>query len=111
MLASLVLHGFRGSMKLKHGALSLYVGNGMHAAVEAIGSFDLVLPRYSKETMGYYFYYPLENKIFVAQNAEFFENNLRSARTPPAPDRYGFYVDAEEYELGDLNELPNYKEA
>ncbi|GKA45350.1 hypothetical protein Tco_0738146 [Tanacetum coccineum] len=31
---------------------------------------------YPKETMGYYFYYPLENKIFVARNAEFFENNL-----------------------------------
>ncbi|GKD99502.1 hypothetical protein Tco_1387486 [Tanacetum coccineum] len=26
--------------------------------------------------MGYYFYYLLENKIFVARNAEFFENNL-----------------------------------
>nr|GEU35278.1 hypothetical protein [Tanacetum cinerariifolium] len=31
---------------------------------------------YSKETIGYYFYYPLENKIFVSQNAEFFENSL-----------------------------------
>ncbi|GJR13725.1 zinc finger, CCHC-type containing protein [Tanacetum coccineum] len=31
---------------------------------------------YPKETMGYYFYYPLENKIFVARNAEFFENSL-----------------------------------
>ncbi|GKD03592.1 hypothetical protein Tco_1178566 [Tanacetum coccineum] len=37
-------HGLRGSRKLKHGALSLYVGNGMRAAVEAIRSFDLVLP-------------------------------------------------------------------
>ncbi|GJX89244.1 retrotransposon protein, putative, ty1-copia subclass [Tanacetum coccineum] len=118
--------------------------------------------------MGYYFYYPLENKIFVARNAEFFENSLmvqeasgshgllessgsdggleliqeedtqpsentseihnevapievepqnvkvpirRSARIPQAPDRYGFYVDVEEYELGDLNEPPNYKAA
>ncbi|GKA07316.1 retrotransposon protein, putative, ty1-copia subclass [Tanacetum coccineum] len=26
--------------------------------------------------MGYYFYYPLENKFFVAQYAEFFETNL-----------------------------------
>ncbi|GJS12394.1 hypothetical protein Tco_0369190 [Tanacetum coccineum] len=26
--------------------------------------------------MGYYFYYPLENKIFVARYAEFFETNL-----------------------------------
>ncbi|GJT33623.1 putative reverse transcriptase domain-containing protein [Tanacetum coccineum] len=35
--------GLRGSRKLKHGALILYVGNGMSATVEAIGSFDLVL--------------------------------------------------------------------
>ncbi|GKF42586.1 hypothetical protein Tco_0125928, partial [Tanacetum coccineum] len=31
---------------------------------------------YLKETMGYYFYYPLKNKIFVARNVEFFENRL-----------------------------------
>ncbi|GKE74424.1 hypothetical protein Tco_1536465, partial [Tanacetum coccineum] len=31
---------------------------------------------YLKETMGYYFYYPLENKIFITRNADFFENNL-----------------------------------
>ncbi|GKE00628.1 zinc finger, CCHC-type containing protein [Tanacetum coccineum] len=36
--------GLKGSMKLKHGALSLYIGKGMRAAVEAIRSFDLVLP-------------------------------------------------------------------
>ncbi|GJW57416.1 retrotransposon protein, putative, ty1-copia subclass [Tanacetum coccineum] len=30
--------------KLKQGALYLYVGNGVHAQVEAIGSYDLVLP-------------------------------------------------------------------
>ncbi|GJV07069.1 retrotransposon protein, putative, ty1-copia subclass [Tanacetum coccineum] len=35
----------------------------------------------------------------------------KSARIPQAPDRYGFYVDVEEYELGDLNEPPNYKAA
>ncbi|GJW02768.1 retrotransposon protein, putative, ty1-copia subclass [Tanacetum coccineum] len=118
--------------------------------------------------MSYYFYYLLENKIFVARNAEFFENSLmvqeasgihglfessgsdkgveliqeeytqpsentnevhnevvpievepqnvevyihRSARIPQAPDRYGFYVNVAEYELGDLNEPPNYKVA
>ncbi|GJU09999.1 hypothetical protein Tco_1132395 [Tanacetum coccineum] len=112
---------------------------------------------------GYYFYYPLENKNFVAQNAEFFENSLmvqeaseshgvfessesdegleliqeedtqpsentseihnevepqnvevpirRSEWIPQAPDRYGIYVDVEEYELGYLNEPPNYKVA
>nr|GEX05828.1 zinc finger, CCHC-type [Tanacetum cinerariifolium] len=36
--------GLKGSKKLKPGALSLYVGNGHHAAVEAIGSFHLCLP-------------------------------------------------------------------
>ncbi|GJY60844.1 putative retrotransposon protein [Tanacetum coccineum] len=36
--------GLRESKKLKHGGLSLYMGNGMRAAVEAIRSFDLVLP-------------------------------------------------------------------
>ncbi|GKA99573.1 retrotransposon protein, putative, ty1-copia subclass [Tanacetum coccineum] len=123
---------------------------------------------YLKETMGCYFYYPLENKIFVTRNAELFQNNLivqeaggshgllkssgseeelefiqeedtqpsentseehkevaptevkplnvkvpirRSARIPQVPDRYGFYVDDKEHELGDLNEPPNYKAA
>nr|GEU66634.1 hypothetical protein [Tanacetum cinerariifolium] len=36
--------GLRESKKLKHGALSLNVGNEMRAAVKAIKSFDLVLP-------------------------------------------------------------------
>ncbi|GJW03235.1 zinc finger, CCHC-type containing protein [Tanacetum coccineum] len=35
--------GLRGSRKLKRGALSLYMGNGMGVVIEAIGSFDLVL--------------------------------------------------------------------
>ncbi|GKA41393.1 retrotransposon protein, putative, ty1-copia subclass [Tanacetum coccineum] len=36
--------GFREARKLKQGAPYLYVGNGVHAQVEAIGSFDLFLP-------------------------------------------------------------------
>ncbi|GJS31496.1 zinc finger, CCHC-type containing protein [Tanacetum coccineum] len=36
--------GLKGSRKLKHGALSMCMGNGMCAAVEAIRSFDLILP-------------------------------------------------------------------
>ncbi|GKA73289.1 hypothetical protein Tco_0779505 [Tanacetum coccineum] len=36
--------GLRGSKKLKHGSLSLYMGNGMRVAVEVIESFDLILP-------------------------------------------------------------------
>ncbi|GKD40891.1 hypothetical protein Tco_1261098 [Tanacetum coccineum] len=31
---------------------------------------------YPKEIMGYSFYYPPENKVFVAQNAEFCNNSL-----------------------------------
>ncbi|GKF23921.1 retrotransposon protein, putative, ty1-copia subclass, partial [Tanacetum coccineum] len=36
---------------------------------------------------------------------------MRFTRIPQAPDRYGFYVDVVEYELGDLDEPPNYKDA
>ncbi|GJS56352.1 retrotransposon protein, putative, ty1-copia subclass [Tanacetum coccineum] len=92
-------------------------------------SIKCIFVGYPKEIMDYYFYYPLENKIFVARNVEFFENILmvqeasgshgllesipihRSARIPQAPDKYSFYVDVKEYELGDLNEPPNYKAA
>ncbi|GJY16131.1 retrotransposon protein, putative, ty1-copia subclass [Tanacetum coccineum] len=35
---------FKEARKLKQGALYLYVGNGVRAQVEAIGSYDLVLP-------------------------------------------------------------------
>nr|GEY11535.1 hypothetical protein [Tanacetum cinerariifolium] len=109
--------------------------------------------------MGYYFYYPLENKNCVARYAEFFETNLikqettgsivdfdeiqsedaqpskntslhqhevehdtvepqtdvipirRSARIPQEPERYSFYIDAKEHELGDHGEPPNYQAA
>ncbi|GJZ13892.1 hypothetical protein Tco_0549122 [Tanacetum coccineum] len=36
--------GLKGRKRLKHRALSIYMGNGMRATVEAIGSFDLILP-------------------------------------------------------------------
>ncbi|GJR53548.1 zinc finger, CCHC-type containing protein [Tanacetum coccineum] len=39
-------------------------------------SFKCIFIGYLKETMGYSFYNPSENKVFVAQNAEFFESNL-----------------------------------
>ncbi|GKC90724.1 retrotransposon protein, putative, ty1-copia subclass [Tanacetum coccineum] len=105
------------------------------------------------------FYYLPENKVFVARNAEFFENSLitqeasgsledleliqeedthpsentsshhdednqeidepqsdiisirRSIRTRHAPDRMCLNIEADEYELGDLNEPANYKAA
>ncbi|GJX59860.1 putative RNA-directed DNA polymerase, partial [Tanacetum coccineum] len=122
-------------------------------------SIKCIFVGYTKETMGYYFYYPLENKIFVSRYAEFLETNLikqeasgrtvdfdeiqsedaqpsentilhqhevehntvepqtdiipvcRSARIPQAPERYGFYIDAEEQELGYHGEPPNYRAA
>nr|GEV85918.1 hypothetical protein [Tanacetum cinerariifolium] len=43
-LKELALQGLRESKKLKPGALSLYVGEGHRATVEAIGEFHLCLP-------------------------------------------------------------------
>ncbi|GJX26158.1 retrotransposon protein, putative, ty1-copia subclass [Tanacetum coccineum] len=34
----------RGSKQLKHRVVSMYMGNEMRAAIEAIGSFDLIIP-------------------------------------------------------------------
>ncbi|GKE64748.1 hypothetical protein Tco_1518909 [Tanacetum coccineum] len=42
---------------------------------------------------------------------ESWTSRIESARIPQAPDKYSFYVDVKEYELGDLNEPPNYKAA
>ncbi|GJU95855.1 retrotransposon protein, putative, ty1-copia subclass [Tanacetum coccineum] len=92
-------------------------------------SIKCIIVGYPNETMGYSFYYPPENKVFVAQNAKFFENSLitqeasgkidesqsdinpicKSFRTRRAPDRICLYVDAEEHELGDLGDPANYK--
>ncbi|GJU42608.1 putative RNA-directed DNA polymerase [Tanacetum coccineum] len=43
-------------------------------------SIKCIFVGYPKETMGYYFYYPLENKNFVARYVEFFENSLISQK-------------------------------
>nr|GEX74699.1 hypothetical protein [Tanacetum cinerariifolium] len=74
---------------------------------------------YPKQTMGYYFYFPPENKIVVASEhlveAESLEPQIdvapirRYERTHRAPDRLCLNVEVEEYSLGDLNELTNYK--
>ncbi|GJS75609.1 retrotransposon protein, putative, ty1-copia subclass [Tanacetum coccineum] len=39
-------------------------------------SIKCIFIGYPKETMGYSFYYPPENKVLVARNAEFLENSL-----------------------------------
>ncbi|GJW15409.1 retrotransposon protein, putative, ty1-copia subclass [Tanacetum coccineum] len=122
-------------------------------------SIKCIFVGYPKETIGYSFYYPPENKVFVARNAEFFENSLitqeasesledleiiqkedthpsentsshhdegdqeidepqsdivpirRSTRTRHALDRMCLNIEADEYELGDLNKPANYKAA
>nr|GEV12837.1 retrotransposon protein, putative, Ty1-copia subclass [Tanacetum cinerariifolium] len=122
-------------------------------------SFKYIFVGYPKETIGYSFCNPSENKVFIAQNAEFFEYKLfdmkasgsvedleliqeedtnpsvdtslnhkeddqeikepqsdinpirKSSRTRRAPDRMYLYIDAEEHELGDLDEPTNYKAA
>ncbi|GJV62867.1 retrotransposon protein, putative, ty1-copia subclass [Tanacetum coccineum] len=40
------------------------------------GSIKCIFVGYPKETMGYSFYYPLENKVSVARNAKFLDNSL-----------------------------------
>nr|GEW99001.1 retrotransposon protein, putative, Ty1-copia subclass [Tanacetum cinerariifolium] len=98
-------------------------------------SIKCIFIGYLKEAMGYSFYYPPENKVLVARNAEFLKNNLitqeasgkddqeinepqsdivpirRSTRTRHSPDRMCLYIDAEEHELGDLGEPANFKAA
>ncbi|GJS95181.1 retrotransposon protein, putative, ty1-copia subclass [Tanacetum coccineum] len=77
---------------------------------------------YSKETLGYYFYFPPKNKIVVASEipmeVEGFEPPQeevvpvhRSARTHRAPDRLCLNIEVEEHSLGDLNKPNNYKSA
>nr|GEW88617.1 hypothetical protein [Tanacetum cinerariifolium] len=99
-------------------------------------SIKCIFIGYPKETMGYSFYYPPENKVLVARNAEFLKNILitqeasgsledleinepqsdiipirRFASTRYAPDRMCLYIDAGEHELGNLGEPANYKAA
>ncbi|GJR58692.1 zinc finger, CCHC-type containing protein [Tanacetum coccineum] len=68
-------------------------------------SIKCIFVGYPKETMGYSFYYPPENKIFVAR----MQTSLRRTRHPT--DRLCLYDDAEKHELGDLDETANYKAA
>ncbi|GJZ06126.1 retrotransposon protein, putative, ty1-copia subclass [Tanacetum coccineum] len=85
---------------------------------------------YPKETMGYYFYFPPENKIVcckiqhllkslaTSQEVEGFEPPQeevipirRSERTHRALNRLCLNVEVEEHSLGDLNEPTSYKAA
>ncbi|GJS08477.1 retrotransposon protein, putative, ty1-copia subclass [Tanacetum coccineum] len=82
---------------------------------------------YLKETMGYYFYFPPENKIVVVRYFEFLKKNLISQEvsgrvvdieeiqdedTSPSKNTNKIPMEVEEVEehsLGDLNEPANYK--
>ncbi|GKD94343.1 hypothetical protein Tco_1374180 [Tanacetum coccineum] len=43
--------------------------------------FYMWYQRYPKETMGYHFYNPYENKVSVDRHAEIFENRLKYTRS------------------------------
>nr|GFA60374.1 retrotransposon protein, putative, Ty1-copia subclass [Tanacetum cinerariifolium] len=60
-------------------------------------SFKCIFVGYPKETMGYSFYSPSENKVFVAQNAEFFEYKLLDLKAS------GSVKDLELYQEEDTN--------
>nr|GEY52679.1 retrotransposon protein, putative, Ty1-copia subclass [Tanacetum cinerariifolium] len=73
-------------------------------------SIKCIFIGYPKETMGYSFFYPPENKVLIAQNAEFLENSLINQEASGSlEDRMCLYIDAEEHELRDLGEPANYK--
>ncbi|GJY51687.1 retrotransposon protein, putative, ty1-copia subclass [Tanacetum coccineum] len=88
-------------------------------------SIKCIFVGYSKETIGYSFYYPPENKVFVAQNAEFFENSLitqeasgslkdlgiiQEEDTHPSIDT-SLHHEEDDQEIWDLDEPANYKSA
>ncbi|GKA02904.1 retrotransposon protein, putative, ty1-copia subclass [Tanacetum coccineum] len=90
-------------------------------------SVKCIFVGYSKETMGYYFYFPSKNKIVVARYVEFLEKNLLSQEisrraeefeeiqdddTSPSENTSEIHMEVEEVEehsLGNLNEPANYK--
>nr|GEV49482.1 zinc finger, CCHC-type [Tanacetum cinerariifolium] len=85
-------------------------------------SVKCIFIRYPKVTMGYYFYFPPENKIVATSEipieVEGFESPQeevvpirRSARTHRAPDLLCLNVEVEEHNLRDLNDLTNYQDA
>nr|GEV97999.1 retrotransposon protein, putative, Ty1-copia subclass [Tanacetum cinerariifolium] len=71
--------GFKESRKLKPGALSLYMGDGHRAAVEAIGDFHLCLP---SGLDGFVNRFENDNSIFV------FKNNMIYFNAIPWDDIY-----------------------
>ncbi|GJS87096.1 retrotransposon protein, putative, ty1-copia subclass [Tanacetum coccineum] len=67
-------------------------------------SIKCIFLGYPKETMGYYIYFPPENKIVVVMYAEFFEKNLISQEAS------GRVVEHEEIQYGDISPSKNTSE-
>ncbi|GKC56812.1 hypothetical protein Tco_1084410, partial [Tanacetum coccineum] len=108
--------GLKESKKLKHEALSLLMvqeASGSRGLLESSGSDGGLELIQEKDIQ------PSENSSEIHNEVvptEVEPQNVkvpirRSTKIPQAPDRYGFYVDVEKHELGDLNEPPNYKGA
>ncbi|GKF40550.1 retrotransposon protein, putative, ty1-copia subclass, partial [Tanacetum coccineum] len=95
-------------------------------------SVKCIFVGYPKETMGYYFYFPSENKVIVARYGDFLERDLisqefiepeslgpplelipvrRSEKTKRAPNRLCLNMEVEDDVVGDLGEPANYKTA
>ncbi|GJR68656.1 retrotransposon protein, putative, ty1-copia subclass [Tanacetum coccineum] len=81
-------------------------------------SVKCIFVGYPKETMGYYFYFPPENKVIVASRtlkvwvppSELIPVR-RSERTKRAPNRLCLNMEVEDDVVGDLGEPANYKTA
>ncbi|GJZ52262.1 retrotransposon protein, putative, ty1-copia subclass [Tanacetum coccineum] len=87
------LQGLRGAKKLKRGSLYLYVGNGVRAEVEAIGSFDLVLPNGLIIVLDNCHYAPSKIVTKVFKNEV--ENQLGKTIKAIRSDRGGEYISQE----------------
>ncbi|OAP03954.1 hypothetical protein AXX17_AT3G36890 [Arabidopsis thaliana] len=104
------VHGLNNSRTLEEGQVDLRVANGAKVSALAVGTYSLSLPScmvlelkncyyvpainkniisvscldmegYPKETKGYYFYHPTDNKVFVARNGAFLEREFLSKGT------------------------------
>ncbi|GKA95265.1 zinc finger, CCHC-type containing protein [Tanacetum coccineum] len=84
--------GLRGSRKLKPGALSLYVGDGHRAAVEAIGTYHLELPSGLVLLLEQLFIMtPLSLEVFQREVENQLGKTIKSLRS----DRGGEYMSQE----------------
>ncbi|GJU29341.1 retrotransposon protein, putative, ty1-copia subclass [Tanacetum coccineum] len=61
---------------------------------------------YLKETMGYYFYFPLENKIVVARYVEFLEKNLLSQEISGRAEELEEIQDEDTSPSENISEIP-----